>query len=1155
MGPYLGIVRSRSALALLVVVIVAGWWWAPGAHAASWQALVVNDSSASDSVTPIDLGTGVPGSPVGVGSLPLGIAIAPDAGTAYVVNAGATGASGQITPLDLATTPVSAESTIDIASSPGNFVAIAPNGAKAYMTDPADGKVFPIDLTASSATVGSAINVGGNPEGIAFSPDGSKAYVAMNANPLSPHPGTAEVLPITVATDAVGPAITTGLGPHPFSIAITPDGSTAYVGDAGAGTSDSVYPIPLPSGPVGSPITVGGAVVGIAIAPDGSMVYATTGSGVTPIPIPGTTHGTPIPVSGGAFAIAVTPDSKTIYVTNDTANTVTPIDASSGTPGSPISVGSTPRGIAITPDQAPVANFTVASAPPGSATTFDASASTVAFGTIASYVWNFGDGTANVSTTTPTTSHVYAHVGTYAATVTETDSAGTSTTGEVYTGQTASSVGNPSAATTRNVVIAAAGAGAPAVQLSATSLGFGTIGIGKTSLAQTITVTNTGTAPLIITSATLGGANPGDFAVMNDSCAGHTIAAGSSCIAQVTFASATVGGRGAALAFTDNASGSPHTVFLTGAATNRVTLSGHVTLNGQPVGGAAVEACPTGAQTACLSTQTSSDGAFSATVTAPPGASYSLTAFPPGGVNAGEGVLSPITIPKADFTGLDIALPAPPAIPSGVTFVSPSHGTETSGTANPVLFWNEPNQIQLSRSLFPAGGTVLVTQVIVRGTNAITGQPASKVVNVGGSVAGNAVGQVVGNGPVSVTIPPLDPIHGQVTTEVNYKVYPATSTLSPTGVLSTQILYEIYPPPSIIGAQPTDPLPAYFTNIGYPAGISVGPGSITGPDAKYFGIVPLTSYGVPPGTTDCGSVAAPLQQFNQSTTPTSTPPPSTSCGIAVGFAPDPSTHKIFYYATLDAPASGGGESGTIPVQLEGCDETTSTEASNVTGIDSCAAGNAPEGPQGEDPPPIIIPIYIDPSGSVYARTGHGPLVPLSGATVTLQASRSHRGPFSQVHNRSVVMSPANRHNPDRTSTLGSFGWDVLPGFYRVSAKHAGCRAASGRGASTLTKVLTVPPPALNLSLVLRCAHLRRAKTHVTLRAQKAPMGHVLLTARVRGRHPRGLVEFLAGRRVLGSVPVDTRDGRATLTITARSTRGFTARYQGDGLNAPSSGRG
>ena len=83
-------------------------------------------------------------------------------------------------------------------------------------------------------------------------------------------------------------------------------------------------------------------------------------------------------------------------------------------------------------------------APAGEATEFDASASTVAHGTIASYEWDFGDGSPTEHTTDPMTSHVYADAGSYTATVTETSSAGTSTT-QVFTGHTMSRNGGPSA--------------------------------------------------------------------------------------------------------------------------------------------------------------------------------------------------------------------------------------------------------------------------------------------------------------------------------------------------------------------------------------------------------------------------------------------------------------------------------------------------------------------------------------------------------------------------------------------------------------------------------------------------------------------------------------------------------------------------------------
>ena len=339
-----------------------------------------------------------------------------------------------------------------------------------------------------------------------------------------------------------------------------------------------------------------------------------------------------------------------------------------------------------------------------------------------------------------------------------------------------------------------------------------------------------------------------------------------------------------------------------------------------------------------MSVNTARNGGFAVTITAPTGAQYSLTAFPPSNVNAGEKVLSPITVPAASFSGLQLALPAPPSIPSGVTIVSPSHGTETSGSGNPAVFWNEPNQIELDRSLFPPNGTVVVTQIIIRGTNAFTGEPASKVVNVGGTVAGHPVGVAFANGPVSVTIPPLDPIHGQATANVNYQFFPS-STFAATGISSTQVLYEVYPPPPLgqaLAPQPTDPLPAYFLNIGQPGGVSLGPASISGTDAKNFSVVALSAAGVPKDSTDCGFTAAMLQPFDQTT---SNPPPSTECGVAVQFTPPPLTQapKIFYYATLDVAARSGGATGAMHVQLIGCDEDQATAASNVTGSTLAAA--------------------------------------------------------------------------------------------------------------------------------------------------------------------------------------------------------------------------
>jgi hypothetical protein len=103
---------------------------------------------------------------------------------------------------------------------------------------------------------------------------------------------------------------------------------------------------------------------------------------------------------------------------------------------------------------------------------------------------------------------------------------------------------------------------APGASLSPTSLTFASQTVGATSSAQTVTLSNTGNAALSITGISITGTNPADFAETN-SC-GPSVAAGASCTISVTFTPATSGSLAATLTFTDNATGSPQSVALTG---------------------------------------------------------------------------------------------------------------------------------------------------------------------------------------------------------------------------------------------------------------------------------------------------------------------------------------------------------------------------------------------------------------------------------------------------------------------------------------------------------------------------------------------------------------------------------------------------------------
>ncbi|MGD0460504.1 MAG: choice-of-anchor D domain-containing protein [Terriglobia bacterium] len=103
------------------------------------------------------------------------------------------------------------------------------------------------------------------------------------------------------------------------------------------------------------------------------------------------------------------------------------------------------------------------------------------------------------------------------------------------------------------------------VSLSATSLAFGTQPVGTPSTAQTLTLSNTGSTALSITSVALTGTNASDFAQTNT--CGSSVAAAANCTISVTFTPVASGSRTASVSITDNASGSPQTASLSGTGT------------------------------------------------------------------------------------------------------------------------------------------------------------------------------------------------------------------------------------------------------------------------------------------------------------------------------------------------------------------------------------------------------------------------------------------------------------------------------------------------------------------------------------------------------------------------------------------------------------
>jgi hypothetical protein len=141
-------------------------------------------------------------------------------------------------------------------------------------------------------------------------------------------------------------------------------------------------------------------------------------------------------------------------------------------------------------------------------------------------------------------------------------------------------------------VIALSGSGvaaSPIANLSPAALTFGTLAVGATSGPQPITLRNLGSAALTLSQLTFTGSDAASFAVAlsGTTCPiGSTVAIGAICTVQIDFAPQTSGSKNATVNFIDNASGSPQSISLAGAAIAPTlqTSSISLTFSAQSVG-------------------------------------------------------------------------------------------------------------------------------------------------------------------------------------------------------------------------------------------------------------------------------------------------------------------------------------------------------------------------------------------------------------------------------------------------------------------------------------------------------------------------------------------------------------------------------------------
>jgi hypothetical protein len=121
---------------------------------------------------------------------------------------------------------------------------------------------------------------------------------------------------------------------------------------------------------------------------------------------------------------------------------------------------------------------------------------------------------------------------------------------------------NGTLGSTQTVALEGTGQGGPLVTLSTSTLTFASEPLQTSSASQAITLTNSGTASLSITSIV----PSGDFSASSN--CGQSLGTGAACTINVTFTPTAVGTRTGSLTITDSAPSSPQVVTLTGGGSD-----------------------------------------------------------------------------------------------------------------------------------------------------------------------------------------------------------------------------------------------------------------------------------------------------------------------------------------------------------------------------------------------------------------------------------------------------------------------------------------------------------------------------------------------------------------------------------------------------------
>ncbi len=452
--------RLHGCLALLLTLLIA----LAAADRAAADRTVYFADPAADVLAQFDVGPGGALTPLEPGTVPAPnarrLAMTPEGSDLYAA------ADGAILQYDVAGDGgLTAKSPPNLAiDGAGHSIAIHPDGGSVYVTDHTRGLVRQFDVGSGGRLQpkgSGAVHAGDAPTGLAVSPDGRTAYVLVA--------GGIAVFDVDGDGGLTRRAGGTPVGSGRLEdLALTPNGHNLYVTSLdGRVLQFTLGPdgTPHPKSPAAADVKSGAAPVGLAITPDGSAAYVASRGWAAggarhvfsfAIESDGRLSGQSIASAGTRpfklWYLTTSPDGESLFVAGGDGHLFDLAAGAALVPKLPAFVElPSAVGVVVSPNQSPVANFTVEQPTAGTPVQFDASSAGDVDGTVVRYDWDFGDGHIALDAG-PTPTHTYTEPGTYIVRLVVTDNEGASTT-TIFTGGTVLGHGTPSAETSRPIEV------------------------------------------------------------------------------------------------------------------------------------------------------------------------------------------------------------------------------------------------------------------------------------------------------------------------------------------------------------------------------------------------------------------------------------------------------------------------------------------------------------------------------------------------------------------------------------------------------------------------------------------------------------------------------------------------------------------------------